>query len=289
MEKVAFLKHKDTGDYLIGTSGNSDLVYNLPPGLYMQKFKYSGFDRSTILVPITLNKDLIKIDKDPYLSRAREIIKFFEPENKELYRDLKINHCIAALFYGAPGSGKTCFTQTITDTLISKYNSIAVILHNDMKLYELSEFVRNLRNNSDQHITILCDEFDKFDGITSSSFLGFLDGLHSQQNVCFLATTNRFNKLSDQLTKRKSRFAIVQEISYAPIEIVEKFLGKLITDKYKNAVNIPEILSAIDSQGVTLDDLKYIALEVIKNKISPQQAVKNLKNTKPEYDEPSEY
>jgi len=288
MEKVAFLKHKLKESYLLGTSGNSELVYTLPSGLYIQKFEYTGFNGNTILEPAAINKDLIKIDKEPYLTNAREIVKFFEQKNKELYRDLKIRHFIAALFHGAPGSGKTCFIQTVTDTLITKYNSIAIILHNDMKLYKLPDLIQQLRNNSEQHITIICDEFDKFDGLTSSTFLGFLDGIYTQENVCFLATTNRFSKLSDQLTRRKSRFSIVQEISYAPLDIVEKFLNSLITDKYKEIVKISEVLAAIDGKGVTLDDIKYIALEMIKNSASPEQAVKNLDSIKPKYNEPKD-
>lgn len=286
MEKIAFLRNKRTGAYSLGSTDDSEIVHNLNPGLYKHKYVQSLMGSYSELYSMSLNKNLIKLDKDPYLSRAREIVKFFDLATNQLYKDLKVKHFLGALFYGAPGSGKTCFVETVIDTLISKYNSIAIFLDSGYNLDYISEFVQRIRSSSDQHLTLIADEFDQFSGKTSVGFLQFLDGFRTEDNVCFIATTNRFKSLSDQLTNRKSRFGIVQEMSYAPVEIIERFLSTVIPEKYHDRLNIPELVSKFDEKKVSLDDVKYVALEILKNNTDPNLAIDNLKTKKSEYDEP---
>ena len=288
MEKIAFLRNKRTGAYSLGSTDDSEIVHNLDPGLYKHKYVQSLMGSYSELYSMSLNKNLIKLDKDPYLSRAREIIKFFDPSTSQLYKDLNVKHFLGALFYGAPGSGKTCFVETVVDTLISKYNSIAIFLDSGFNLMNVYDLIKNLRPDSSQHLTLIADEFDQFGGKTSVTFLQFLDGFLTEDNVCFIATTNRFKSLSDQLTNRKSRFGIVQEMSYAPVEIIERFLSNVIPEKYHERLNIPSLVSKFDEKKVSLDDVKYVALEILKNNTNPDLAIDSLKIKKSEYDDPTE-
>jgi len=288
MEKVAYLRNKKTGAYIMGSTDDSEIVHELPAGLYRQSLVPHPLGFHQEFFPKKFNEDLVKIDKDPYLARAKEVVRFFDSKTHELYQDLKMKHFLGVLFYGAPGSGKTCFTETLVHTLVSKYNSIAVLLSSSFDLSNTSNLVDGLRDNESQHITLIADEFDKFTGKTSAGFLAFLDGYYTKNNVCFLATTNRFSMLSDQLTNRKSRFAIVQELSYAPLEIVEKFIHTIIPEKYSDKIELPELLSHLDGKKLSLDDVKYVILDILKNGSTPAEAISKLETKPQDYEEPED-
>lgn len=81
MEKVAYLRNKKTGAYTMGSTDDSEIVHELPAGLYKQVLIRHPFGFHQEFYPKEFNKDLVKIDKDPYLARAKEIVRFFDPKN----------------------------------------------------------------------------------------------------------------------------------------------------------------------------------------------------------------
>lgn len=284
MKQKKFIQHNESKLIQVSNEENVTKLELVSPGIYDLNIRESMFGRTAALSPTTIRGGLIKLDKDPYLGIARQIVKFYSKETREIYADLQIKHFMGALFYGAPGSGKTCFVETICDSLIHIYNAIVIkISPTDLGILELIKDI--YRNSEDQLIVLALDELDKFTGVGNYEFLNFLDGHSTPNNVLLLGTTNSITDFPNNLINRKSRFSIVSEINYAPNEVVLKYIKSIVPDKYKDRVNIPELCQILESRKIKLDEIKNIVLQIIANKSTSLEAVEFI--TKPithEYD-----
>lgn len=244
-----------------------EILNKLEPGVYKLGDVGNMFSGAIPYFSYIENKDkLIKFEKGVMKEFLDSTKEFFSEKTINAYKELEIIHKIGYIFYGKPGSGKTSLCFLAMQELVKNSNAICIDC-TDMKLNFVQFVIKSIRAHQNNPICIFYDEFDFSIRHHEESFLPFLDGNDSVEDLIFIGCTNYINKIPDRIKNRKSRIKECFSIDALPIEIYEEYLkNKLSKHKneeiYKFAFLAEEAKLTIDQLKNALIDFKIIGLSI---------------------------
>jgi hypothetical protein len=166
----------------------------------------------------------------------------------------------SALFYGAPGNGKTSFIRY----LATKYRVPIKIITFDSQF--TNQDLMSIFSQITPHCIVLFEDFDNyFDGrncilgngntgirFTFDIILNGLDGVYNTyENVVFFMTVNDISKVDYALKNRPSRFKYVREFCNPDLELRQKLIGTQWAEA-SEGLNLDQILRLKEFQAAKL-------------------------------------
>lgn len=224
---------------------------------------------------LTLNKykhkeSLVEPSSDKYKQIYESCVNIFDADKQQIYKDLGTINKMGVLLYGPPGTGKTSLTTVLCEKLCHKFDCICLIVKEGHKLPYIIDSIRQL--DIDRNIIIFIDEFDKIVANTSSAyinirtFLSFLDGSDSRNNVLFMTCLNNYNIIPKEFKNRPSRFKITEEIDFCDVNLIDNYINNKIPDKYKDKLDVHKLSYKLSESKLTMDQIKTIIIEHVVNK-----------------------
>lgn len=277
-KKVSYIQDKGWNDLsnfkpLINHSPN--VSHKLPAGNYVLKINsHPILGDSFAFQEEKIDDNLVQLTSEPFLSIARRTVTFFNDDTRKIFSDLHMKHFLGVILYGMPGTGKSCFVEVLSKTLINKYNCKVIKLTPTLNLGSLVELTSLCRNSNDEMLAFVADEFDNYS--YGSQFLAWTDGHYTPENVLFIATTNNFQDLSPQLTNRPSRFAIKEEINFIPEAVVIQLVNKLLPSEYRVKLDVDELALKISQKKIRIDQVKHILLNFFKDGLTIDEAINSV-------------
>ena len=212
-------------------------------GFYFQSLgRRNKRDIDSIYLPKKQKQDIIN-----------DLEKFLKPETKQRYTKLGINYKRIYLLEGIPGTGKT----SLITGLASKFNFNIAIVSFIPKMTDV-DLIRSLRtlhdNDDDKHSKKTFLVFEDIDcifkerksndehrnNITFSGLLNALDGITSNDIICFITTNYKCNL--DSALLRPGRIDYIMRFDYA---IKEQIMD--IYKEFTSETNTDVILSFYDA------------------------------------------
>jgi hypothetical protein len=145
------------------------------------------------------------------------------------YKKYDFLHRRGMLFYGNPGSGKSCLVQQIIKKIIDR-NGIVCLCNGNLKVF--NEGIKLLRMIEPQR-NIVCI-FEDIDAIIEHQgddmLLAMLDGENQIDRVLNIATTNYPQKLDKRIVARPRRFDEVVLIGMPPESVRRLYFKKKIME-----------------------------------------------------------
>ena len=260
------------------------IVDELPPDFYFFRWKNLGmFGRVPEFKKVEDLPEIKEVKSEKFKAIESTILNFFSEENINLYKELKIRNCLAALLYGPPGTGKTCLAISIAQKLLQRNNAVAVKLTTG-NIDDISNIVALARgDNNDRLIIFLCDEFETFVTYNGqpydnykNKFIEVLDGYYTKDNTLFLMTTNFKDQIPDSLQKRPSRIKIIEEIKFIDVDVATDLVKSIIPEKYHEKIGVSELAYLIGENPIKIDQIKHVALDVLSGGSTVSTAVEKM-------------
>lgn len=182
--------------------------------------------------------DLVMNDMDTFLSK--ECMARFE--------EIGLIHKMNILLYGAPGTGKTCIVNRVSQKVI---DSGGIVLFNPdpaslKTTYEVLDAIQ-----PDTRVLIIFEEMDEHVRNNETKLLHVLDGEVQKKNAMYIATTNYIEKIPARV-RRPGRFASVIKVGF-PSSLARK---SYLSTKLKDERLIAEI--SAKTEGFSIDELKEV-------------------------------
>ncbi len=227
----------------------------LPPGIYIVlKEHMSGYYFSKV----EDKSDLIKFENTVSNSIIKEINSFWK--KKDLFEHHGFPFRRGILFYGPPGSGKSCAIKMILKD-VESMGGIGIIFNNFNYFSLGMELFRTIQ--PDTPVVVVMEDLE---GLLNSDYeseiLNMLDGIGGFTNIVFLATTNYFDNLEERVKNRPSRFDKCVKIDYPTRDIRFKYLEHLI-GKSEEFSHLPISEWADGSEGLSMAHLKELFISVV--------------------------
>lgn len=190
-----------------------------------------------------------------------EVANFFD--NRELFKKMSIPHRRGLLLYGIPGTGKTMFGKLLVSTI---ENCLFLwITASDVDNPSAVSQIFSLARGAKRTI-LFFEDLDMYASQRShygtTSTLGELmvqmDGMHSNEGIMVIATTNDLAAIEPALKDRPSRFDRVVEFKAPPEEVRLKFLRRLL-----GTFGVPDVALerlAGECEGMSGAQLKELAI-----------------------------
>lgn len=191
------------------------------------------------------------------------VSKFLSSKNE--YNSLGKNYKLTLLFYGPTGTGKTTFAKG----LAMSYGRDIYVIDPTQYFANMLDLQKTIINSSIlnpcRESILLFEDVDRFfvslyskqERPNISSFLNFLDGLCTPENIIIIMTANYKGNIPDEI-RRDGRIDHMINFSYVNDEIIDivskkyGFDSKLIT--IKGFVTISETINKIDSNLLYLQE-----------------------------------
>jgi SpoVK/Ycf46/Vps4 family AAA+-type ATPase len=159
--------------------------------------------------------------------------------------------------YGPPGCGKSCTIALLVEDVI-KMGGIVLKFQQYDNFMEVLNSIRKIQ--PEIPIIALMEDLDEIiDDNSISEILNILDGLEQSLNkIVFLATTNKPEKIDDNIKNRPSRFDRRIKFDLPNEEMREAYLKHLFMDS-----KIPNKLWISKTKGFSLAHLKELFVSVI--------------------------
>jgi len=249
--------------------GNTNKI--LPAGVY----SFDMYDGSIFFKKQTIQTDALLRLPD---SKSEQVIKEIQNFWK-LYKEFSDGnddavggylHKRGYIFWGPPGSGKTCTIKIIMDEII-KRNGIVFLADCHPGIVGKALQVFRKLETSRPCVIILEDIDALIERYSELDFLSVLDGEATINNALFIATTNYPSKLDPRIFNRPGRFSDVIKIGM-PNKAARKMFLEL---KLKNKKDIEYIVE--NTEGFSLDHLKSLILGVYFEKRPLNEELARLK------------
>lgn len=255
-------------------------------GFYFQPIgKRNKRPMSSIHLPKKQKQDIIN-----------DLDKFLKPETKKRYNQLGINYKRTYLLEGVPGAGKT----SLITGLASLYNANIAIVSFIPKMTDV-DLIRSLRSlreyddtskdeTSNKRTFLVFEDIDCIfkerksndenrNNITFSGLLNALDGITTNDIICFITTNYKHNL--DSALLRPGRIDYIMRFDYAVKEQIQSIYKDFTSTA--NDTQITEFYDACCSINIKITTsllqqylMKYIDM--------PQEAIDNIDEMKTMYE-----
>ncbi|HVI41916.1 MAG TPA: AAA family ATPase [Anaerovoracaceae bacterium] len=248
----------------------STLIDKLEPGMYDPGYspQVGYFLQRTELA----NQKIIKFADSTSEAVIKDIQNFWTVEDR--FRKFKFPYKRGILMFGPPGGGKSSTIFLICKEVI-KQNGIV------LKFNRYDWFTGSLRLlkqvQPEMPVVALMEDLDEIISENSlSNILNLLDGVEQgADRIVYLATTNRPDRLHENIKNRPSRFDRKFQFGAPSLVARKQYLESLfLEEKHSNDLN----KWAKDSKGFSFAHLKelFISVELFKNNY--KDALKVLKD-----------
>lgn len=233
----------------------------LPTGVY--SVKADNHYENPVLHPITLSHDKVLFELDV----VKEVLKDFESFiiSEPIYRKLGVIYKRGILLYGPPGTGKTTAIQMILQSL-KVQNGIVFYITDEIP----TSFIKELKNDIRLKIIVFEELVTTVKKSNMQRFLTFLDGENSLDNTYIIATTNYPEELPTNVVNRPGRFDTMCCIESLKKEDRKTYLEYLL-DRDVSPKELEQ------SDNLSIAQLKEIALIVLKEQVTLQEAIDKIK------------
>lgn len=256
----------------------------LPPGIYHFDVEMGFFSSRPYFRKEDFREGLVPLKGEPFDTIFRRTNSFFKPKTLEIYKDIQVRHFIGALLYGPPGTGKTCFIDLLCQYFAETKGALTLRMTDNENMDNLKGVINLMRNGDDSiMVIILLEELDKLmqgtygrSAIVEKNLIDFCDGQDTPSNVLLIASTNHIDKIPDSLKNRQSRFNIVEEIDAIPQAIAKQLIEKFLPEKYRGDINISELSYKVTESKITIDQVKYIVLNMLCDDLTVEQAIEKV-------------
>jgi hypothetical protein len=260
------------------TSNHKEYFFNLksvdsiPAGLYTLCYsQMSGYG----VAKMPYNKEeFITLQSSPHDKILEGIKKFWA--NKETYKKYGLTPKRGIILFGDPGCGKTSCIYLLVEE-IKKQNGIAVYFNNPDNWIEVARMIRKIEK--DRPLLCIIEDLDlvvqKFG---EETFLNFLDGLNSVENVVYVATTNHINNISDRIKNRPSRFDQLYKLEKPKAVDIEAYFTHKVLEEDRELYDIKKL--AKDCKDFSMAHLRETFISLYIMKADYDETIKRLKNKK---------
>ena len=161
----------------------------------------------------------------------RDILGFFKPEVKKLYKKLGVPYRRGVLLHGPPGNGKTSLIRMCGGKL-PKIPFLVLRPDRRVDAGALRVIIDRWQKQAPS-VLVIEDLNWLLATVDVSQFLNLLDGIERPdvKGLLLLATTNYPEKLDPAVNNRPGRFDVVIELPNPTLELRQEFLDK----------NLPEL------------------------------------------------
>lgn len=203
-----------------------DTCKAVPAGTYTYVINMAGVFLSQ---GKTINDELIDFPGSLPDKIIKEIDKFWQ--NGQLFAKYGFVHRRGMLFYGKPGTGKTCLIAQLVDRA-TKRGYITLYVGDPR---ELVTVVRKIREREpDRNLMCVFEDIDNLiDHYGDGSILQWLDGVDQTNKVINIATTNYLHDLDRRIANRPRRFDQVIEIGYPDRTMREAYFKRKLPEQPK--------------------------------------------------------
>lgn len=266
------------------TSQKEETTEELPAGIYEFGVEGGLFFQRPVFYTDEFREGLVDLKGEPFDSIKKKLNGFFSDQTREIYKDTQTRHFIGFMLYGPPGTGKTCFLDLVCTHFTKAKDAVVLRFTGHENLDNLHEVIALARNKSDRMVVILLEELDKIMGSGSirnwveRQLIEFCDGSKTPSNVLLIASTNHIDKIPNSLKARPSRFSIVRELDCIPQEVAKQIVEKFTPEKYRGKINTSELSYKVTEQQVTIDQVKYIVLNMLCNDMNADEAIEEVIN-----------
>ncbi len=280
-----FIKHPTEDEYKYFTKQNSaNESLTLPYGKYT-------IDLVGMLIPepcfvkSSIKEKLVEpLSSESYKLLKKSVLKFYDPDLRELYKDLEYLNKKGILYHGKPGTGKTASINYLLEKTAIENKAIVLQVNNVTTLEMLPHIIDMIRKDAKEEIpiSIIIDECENYFTAhhPENTLLNFLDGYSSRNNVLCIFITNKLDKIPDRFTKRPSRIRDLIEFNVTPYEVLQEILLAKIPEKYHKVINIEKLAYKYSEEGKTIDEAKTKTIELLEDSIIEQSAlVSSVKET----------
>lgn len=250
---------------------NATEINVISPGSYV--VDHDMMHGVTSLAPIVMQSDkLVDIPDSTYMNIVDEVTNFFTEKTKNKFEHFGFVYKKAILLHGIPGTGKTCTVIKIMNLFLEKYDQ-GVVLFNPhiMGMKAIFNFL-----GKDVPILVIYEEFDGlFKQVEESHVLNLLDGEEQRANTVFLFTTNYIDKIPKRML-RPGRISNIIEVKVPTLENRKAYLKAKLPHLSEDILDT----WAKNTDGLTIDDLKYTVLNTQCLDFELSVTVKRLKETR---------
>jgi ATP-dependent 26S proteasome regulatory subunit len=267
-----YRKVKGENRLILYPSYGGKIYDKLTPNIY--KIGNAGSMFSGIVPSFELVKERDKLVefKTGIVSKVIEQTNnFFSPESRIAYEELKISHKMGVLFYGKAGTGKTSTCTLIMKTLAETHNAVCFDC-TGKRIDFVIHCVKEVRKVQDNPIVLFMDEFEASVKAEEESYLTFLDGTDSIDNLIFIACTNYLEKIPNRIKNRRSRIKHLHNINSLPDAVYKEYILDRVPSM--NPETITKFVYLAAENGLTIDELKHALIDYRIEKVSVDKAVK---------------
>lgn len=242
----------------------------LPPSIYQLANIGSAFSFIPAFVKVGQIDNLVKFESGLVNEVVNKATSFFDTKTEDVYRELKIAHKMGILFYGKPGTGKTCTCTLIMKSIIDKHKAICINA-TGQRIYVIKEVIKDIRKIQNNPIVVFVDEFENSLKHEEESYLTFLDGADSVDGLIFIACTNYINKISDRIKNRKSRIKYMYSIDSLPLSVYREYIDDRLP-KYDASIRA-QFAYLAEEKALTIDQLKHALIDYRLEKVTIERAI----------------
>lgn len=191
---------------------------------------------------------LVDLPGTEYDTVMRDMDTFLSKDCISRFEEIGLLHKMNILLHGAPGTGKTCIVNRVSQKVIE---SGGIVLFNPAPgslktTYEVLDSIQ-----PDTRVLVIFEEMDEHVRNDETRLLHVLDGEIQKKNAMYIATTNYIDKIPARV-RRPGRFASVIQVGFPSIRARKAYLAT----KLKDQALIGEI--AAKTEGFSIDELKEV-------------------------------
>lgn len=199
-------------------------------------------------------------------------------KEKDLFRKFGLIHKRGVLFWGPPGSGKSCTVQLIIKDVVER-GGVAIKFVSPTLFLEGMRLFRSIQPETP--VVVLMEDIDEIVSFyNESEVLNVLDGVEVLDKTVFLATTNYPEVLGPRIVNRPSRFDKRIKIGHPNQESRMMYFEHLFQNhqEFIDKYNLKVWVS--DTNGMSIAHLKELFVAVVILKDPYEEVIETLKSMK---------
>jgi len=252
-------------------SGTQEVLESLPSGMYTINLNNWGEPQAQHRDLRT--DDLLTFQNGPMIPVLEEIKRFWDSKDK--YKRLGVAHKRGVLFHGPHGCGKTAIVSKIIQHTIA-HNGLVFDVEDPEHFQDAIPLLRQIEK--ERPIVSIFEDIEQMADYDEETMLEIMDGSSSLgDNILFIATTNKLDKVPPRIKCRPSRIDTLIEVGLPePVQRLEylRFLG--IKFEF-----VPPDGWADITDGFSLAQLKELIIAMVIYDKKLEESVERLKQLNP--------